>query len=319
MSRNNTVVITGATGYVGSHLTAALTAANNNVHCLVRPESKSADVEFLRSCGAHIYTANLDDAASMSQALSGAGVVVHLIGSIAPRRGQKFEDLHAGQIKQLIERCRENHIDKVVLVTALGTAAAAHSQYHVSKWQAEECLKASGLEYIILRPSLLVGRQVGIRDSKLVLRLMELIKFKKVVPLVGGGNNKIQPLFIGDLIDTLLAVIKSDEHNRQELNLAGPDIITMRDLALELMKVLNIYKPIMNLSPALAGVVAHLCEWMQSVPILSRDQVKLSLHDNTGSAAVLQSVIKREPVHLSTALCSYSQVADSKSNSKVVV
>lgn len=315
---NETIVITGATGYVGSHLTAALRQADAQVRCLVRPESRQLDVDFLQACRAKVFKTHLNDRQVMAEALAGASVVVHLIGSIAPRRGQKFSDLHAGQVQQLIERCRENDVKKVVMVTALGTKSGALSQYHSSKWQAEQCLRESGLDYVILRPSLLVGRQAGQRDSKLIARLTDLIKNKKMVPLVGGGANKIQPLFIGDLIEALSSVISSHDYDGQTLELAGPQVMTMKELAVELMNSLNIHKPVVNLPGQAAQLIAACLELLQPVPVLSRDQVTLSLNDNTSSLEVLGKILQRRPQSLKTALQSYKQSVSNTSIKAVV-
>lgn len=299
------IVVDGATGYVGSHLVAALASSGYQVRCIVHPGSKQKDIDFLKSSGAEVYIANLHDETLVSKALTEAKVAVHLIGSIAPKRSERLIDLHAGQTQCLIKSCLKNGIEKIVMVTALGTAAGATSKYHATKWLAEECLRSSGLNHVILRPSLLLGRQSGHRDSKLVHRLSELIANKKMVPLISGGSNRIQPLFIGDLIKALILSIRCDDFVGQTFELGGPEILTMHEFVGKLMQALEVHKPIVTLAPGLARVIAFMCESIQTTPLISQDQVTLSGLDNVCLKNATETVFGITPKNIAEALETY--------------
>lgn len=197
------------------------------------------------------------------------------------------------------------------MVTALGTKAGAKSSYHSSKWQAEEVVRASGIPALILRPSLLVGRQVGARDSKLVKRLRTMIETRNVVPVIEGGRNKLQPLFIGDLVEAIVRILKMSEQDfasvsGRALEVGGPEAISMRDIVLALMQAIKTEKSIVSLPAAAAFVLASLCEFVQEVPLVSKDQVTMSLSDNVCSENHLVTVLGVNPVPLHEALASYS-------------
>ena len=302
------VVVDGATGYVGSNLVSALCAAGHQVRCIVRPDANPDDLDFLRSCGAGICTADLlDPGGALVEAMKGAGVAVHLIGSIAPRRGESPEKLHGGQTERLVEHCPIHGVKKIVLVTALGTASGAPSAYHSSKARAEEILKSSGLDYAIVRPSLIVGRKEGRRDSKLVERFRRLIATRNAVPLVGRGQNRIQPLFVGDLVLALKATIETERWDGMTLEIGGADVVTMRQFVEELMRALGVGKPIMAVPPALAFVAAFFSQLIQDRPLISMDQVTLSLADNVCSENKIYSLLGGNPTPLWQALATYSQ------------
>src|SRR5262249_1760733 len=148
-----------------------------------------------------------------------------------------------------------------------------------SKWLAEQELKASGLPCLFLRPSLLIGRTFGRRDSKLVRRFRQMIESKTMVPLIGGGVGKIQPLFIDDLTAAIAKCIVSYPAQTGKaafaLDLGGQEVITMRGFVQTLMDVLGYERKLVNLPIPLARMLACLAELVQDTPIVSRDQIKL--------------------------------------------
>jgi NADH dehydrogenase len=317
------IAVDGATGYVGSHLVAALTAKGYNVRCLVHPQAKQKDLDFLSSLGGQIVVVDLSSPNDgIVQALSGVKTAVHLVGSIAPRRGVSLSSLHQEQTKNLARAAQKAAVGKVVMITALGTERDAESTYHKTKWQAEQILKEhsflggekNSYDFIVLRPSLIVGRRVGNRDSKLVKRLLEIINSKPYVPLINGGKNRIQPIFISDLIAAIIFAIESTKWSSQVVELGGPDIISMRELVCLLQSALVAHKPIVDLSPNVANAIAFICQMVQEVPVVSQDQIKMSLRDNLCQDNQLASVSGLKPTPVTEAVQDYAckQPADVK-------
>ncbi len=304
------VLVDGATGYLGSHLVSKLCQTGYEVRALVHPGARSADIEFLRGQGAQIFKADLSaaDAVATAQALAGCTAVVHLIGSVAPKKGERLEDLHTGQTRNLVASCKSAGIKRIVMITSLGARENADNSYHATKWTAENEIRNSGLEYVILRPPLLFGRVVGNRDSKLVHRYREIISTKKAVPLINGGKNKIQPLFICDLVQAICLSLESADTNvvNQTLEVGGPEIMTLRHFVEEFMESLGVRKPIVALHPGLASVLAVVCECIQTVPTVNRDQVKLALGDNICSDNALLTVLKVDLTPVKSAFESYN-------------
>lgn len=303
------VVVDGATGYLGTHLINRLTSLGYKTRSLVRAGARKQDVELLAGLGSECHSS--PDGDGEKGGFEGASCAVHLIGSIAPQRGESFESLHTEATRQFVRAACAAGVKKLIHVTALGSAANAPSAYHRSKFSAEEVVRNSGLDYTILRPSLLVGHVIGTRDSKLIKRLLEIIGKKPVVPLINGGVNKLQPLFIGDMVDAVAACLGSD-YNGETLELGGPNVVTMRQIAEMLQEIVGRKKPIINLPPALGKLMAGAMEAVQDVPTLSRDQVVLSLSDNICQANRLADLIGKEAVSLETALSTYRSHDDPK-------
>jgi len=299
------ILVDGATGYLGSHLTHKLVSEGRRVRCLVRAGARSEDVDLLKSMGAEVVEGALTDA-NAAVFFDGVEHAVHLIGSIAPKKGESFGDLHQTLTRRFVESAKQKGCSKVILITALGTAQNAPSQYHRTKWLAEEEVRKSGITYTILRPSLLIGRTVGTRNSKLVSRLVSLIQNKQFVPLVNGGVNKIQPIYIKDCVEAVSKCISS-HHDGETIELGGSTVLSMKRFVEELEEIVGKRKPIINLPPQAGKLLAAVMEMVQDVPTLSSDQVVLSLNDNICQANGLATVIGREGAPLDVALETYRQ------------
>lgn len=300
------ILIDGATGYLGSHLTHQLISEGKKVRCLVRKGARAADIETLIKMGAEIRTGDLDaaDEKESREFFKDVACAVHLIGSIAPRRNETFTGLHQTMSRRFVANARHENVQKIVHVTALGTREDAPSEYHRSKWLAEEEVRGSGIPFTILRPSLLLGKLVGHRDSKLVSRLINVIENKPFVPLVNGGKNKIQPLFIKDLVEAMSKCISHDYKN-ETMELGGSTVLSMRRFVEALEEIVGKRKPIINLHPGAGKLLASAMEMVQEVPTLSKDQVTLSTSDNICHDNRLPNLLGREGSSLDVALATY--------------
>jgi nucleoside-diphosphate-sugar epimerase len=207
-------------------------------------------------------------------------------------------------------------VTKLVQVTALGTAENAANDYHATKWQAEQYIRDSGCRFVILRPSLIIGRQVGTRDSKLVARYLELIRTRPAVPVIGGGHNKIQPIFIGDLVRALEKAVCSDELDNQVYEIGGPEVLPMREFVARLIKMAGSNKPIRTVPIFAARLAAWFCQSTQEVPLVSSDQIKLSTTDNICAENSIGTTFGIAATAIDTALQTYSQ-RQSKEAAKV--
>lgn len=278
------VLVDGATGYLGAHLVYALSLRNYKIRCLVRHNTDPSNLDFLKSTDCEIFKIDYNDKNSNRQhanAFDGIDYAVHLVGSIAPSRKETFASLHQDMTKIWVENCKAAKINKAVLVTALGTSEQSPSAYHKTKRESEKILQSSGLKHAILRPSLLIGHQVSKRHSKLVKRLLEMIATRPKVPLIHGGENKIQPLFIKDMSECIIESFEKDLD--KPLDLAGPEILTLAKLVDRLSSLLDKRAKIAAINPQLGLAIASFLSIVQDVPILSKDQVILAQMDNIAS------------------------------------
>lgn len=311
------ILVDGSSGYVGSHLVAFLLQAGAEVVALVRPSCRAADRDFLAGLGAEVLacelgSADIEERRRLESAFAGCDWAVHLIGSIAPARHESMQGLHQEQTAAFADWCARacalGRFEKVCMVTALGASGDSKSAYLRTKYDAEKTLFSAlqgKVKSCVLRPSLIVGRQVGHRDSKLIARYRTLIRTRPFVPLIAGGKNLIQPVFVGDLVEAIACTLAGEAQGALEIG--GASTVTMVQLVQYLSQIEGLKKPSFAVPVALAKLLAILLERFQEVPTLSFDQVILANQDmicQTNSNALAQ-ILGREPFSWSQALDSY--------------
>lgn len=199
------VLLTGATGFIGRHLTQALVAAGHRVV----PAGRAQGADFARLHAA-------DDWLPWLEGIDG---VINAVGIIGETRGQRFDALHTQAPLALFQACAHRGVRRVIQISALGADATAFSAYHLSKRQADEGLRRLDVDWFVLRPSLIYGP--GGTSTEFFLRLAALPR----IPVVAGGNQEIQPIHISDVVATVLACLTATPA-RQTLDLAGPETVT---------------------------------------------------------------------------------------------
>ncbi len=309
-----TVLVDGATGYLGNHVVSSLIRSGATVHALIRPQARAEDRAFLEQAGCKVFEGELalyqdnlpaTQRRKLDDAFAGVTHAVHLIGSIAPTKDEKFDQLHRDQSRAFASWCVRaknlNGFKRALMVTALGADSEARSEYLRSKRAGEMALlaelEAANIGVTIFRPSLIIGRLVGSRDSKLMKRYRTLAATRPLVPLINGGHNLVQPVFVGDLADAIAGKVSAAENNNVEIvEIGGAEQISMRALVGELLAVLGIKKNFLDLPPQGALFVAGLMERFQKVPLLSKDQAIMACHDNVCTDNALGELISPEPV-----------------------
>lgn len=307
------IIVDGASGYVGLHLVKALREKGYSVRALVRPQVSEASVRTLESLGASVFRADLTicqgsaNAETLHRAFDQVNFAVHLIGSIAPRRSETFDNLHPQSAKAFAHWSKLAHIDKALMLTALGAHTSSVSQYLRTKALAENCVREElgDSRLVIFRPSLIVGREVGQRDSKLVKRYVETLQNKAFVPLIGGGKNLIEPVFVGDLCQAICRAL-AEESCTGVVEIGGDRRITMRQFVEELAGAISVAKPFISIAPALAQGLAAISQALSEVPTLSKDQALLATMDNVTVDNRLMALLDHAPASLADVLKVYA-------------
>ena len=211
-----TVLVTGGTGFVGRSVVAALLRRGHQVRCLVRSGSahRLADQP-----GATAVPGDVTDPGSLPAALAGSEVLVHLVGIIRerPGHGVTFDRLHTDATRNVAAAARGSDIRRVIHMSALGTQSEARSRYHQTKWAAEQALRESGLDWTIFRPSVIFGPGDGF-----VSLLARLVRWFPVVPVIGDGRNRFQPVAVGDVAESFARAVERPRTAGAVFEVGGP-------------------------------------------------------------------------------------------------
>lgn len=217
------IAVTGAAGFVGRAVQQELRRAFYPLHCVLRPSSDPQDSVRL---GAKIFRGEITDRGSITQAFaSGTEGAVHLVGIIDEENPGDFRKIHVDGTRNVVELCKQFGITKLVHMSALGTRANAKSTYHKTKWEAEELVRNSGLNYTILRPSVIFGE-----GSEFLGTLEMTARVPGFTPVMGDGRGKLQPIYVNDLARIVRLCLEDERTDKQTYDLGGPEVFTLHQL-----------------------------------------------------------------------------------------
>lgn len=289
------ILITGASGFIGRHLLSACLQRGHKVTACVRnakwlqrnfPETRLISCDFTQDH--HV--------SNWLPRLTNIDVVINAVGIIQQRGANTFDALHTQSPTALFKACEIAGVKKVVQISALGADDTAFSQYHLSKKAADDALSELDLNWTIMMPSIVYGPGAN------SMRLFKAMAALPITPLVGNGEQKIQPIHINDLSHATLKIIENNIGQRQRIELVGPESVTLQQLFILLKQWLGKPKAhFLHVPVRLAQIVARLIA-VQNNSSINIETIKMLQRGNTGNVESFISTFGFSPTRLQTAL-----------------
>lgn len=289
------ILITGGTGFVGSHLIKRLIDEGQKVRCVVREGSKK--IERIKGLGAEIVHGDVTDADSLTDACKGIDTIVHLVGIIQEEKGMTFQSIHVDGTRNLVNAAKKNNVKLFYYQSANGADKEGAVAYYRTKAEAEEIVKNSGLDYIIFRPSLIYGN-----GDEFVLRLKKIIHDAPIIPIIGSGESRLQPIFIDDLVACLIKAITTLQLKNRTFCIAGPEQIKFKDVVIRIADAMAIKRPSFHVPVFFMRPAAMIMETLLPKPPVTVDQITMLQMDNICDIKEMRNVFNIEPISFNEGL-----------------
>jgi NADH dehydrogenase len=280
----NRVAVLGGTGFVGRSVCERLVRATGGAACtIVVPTRRLAHAQTLRPLPTvEVVEADVHDDRALASVLGGCDAVINLV-AILHGNEASFEHVHVTLPTRLASICHSVGVRRVVHVSALGVAPVGSSEpsmYLGSKARGEAVWHASGLDWTILRPSVIFG--AADRFLNLFATLQSVFP---VMPLAGAAA-RFQPVWVEDVAEAVVRCLQRRDTIQQTIEVAGPETFTLAELVRLAGRWSGHERPVVPLPMALGRLQALAMEWLPGVTLMSRDNLDSMGIDNVAGGVL---------------------------------
>ncbi|MDQ6884199.1 MAG: NAD(P)H-binding protein [Candidatus Dormibacteraeota bacterium] len=263
------VAITGGTGFVGRHLARALAGEGHEVVIIARGHDRRDDS--IRSLpNVRWVPAGVGQPEALLRAFDGCDAVAHCAGINRQIGSQTYARVHIQGTANVVEAAVRAGVKNVVMLSFITARPDCGSGYHESKWEAEEIIRRSGLDYTIVKAGMIYGRGDHMLDH--LSHSMHTVPF---LPTVGFRERRARPLAVADLVRILQAALVEGRLRRQTVAALGPEELTLAAAARRVARVAGIRLLVLPAPVAFQYLVAWLAERLMTVPLVAIAQVRI--------------------------------------------
>ncbi|GGL27393.1 NADH dehydrogenase [Halarchaeum grantii] len=266
------VLVTGGTGFIGTHLCRELVERGHDVTALARTPNDDGVPE-----GVEAVTGDVTAYDSMEGAFEGQDAVVHLVALsplFKPKGGdERHFEVHLQGTENVVRAAEAHDVRKLVQLSALGADPDGETAYVRAKGQAEAAVRESELASTILRPSVVFG------EGGEFVSFTRTLTTPYVTALPGGGKTRFQPIWVGDLVGIIADALKR-EHDGETYEVGGPEVLSLADVAKQIYRAEGKSLTVLSVPMGLAGVGMSMADAVPGVPF-GRDQYRSLRFDNT--------------------------------------
>jgi len=281
------ILVSGGTGFVGSAIVKELLRRGENVAVLGRDEAK-----IQKQLGTSVTprAGDVRDPASLSAAMLGIDVAINAVqfpGSPIEnrRKGWTFEEVDLKGTRNQVDAAKAAGVRRLVYISGVGAAKDADQHWFRYKWEAEQYLQKSGLEWVIVRPTWVFGP--GDVSLNRFLGFADKLPF---IPFFGSGKQDMQPVFIDDVGRVAADAALEPEAANQLFELGGPEVLSMNDVVKTALEVKGKKRPLLHQPVAIGKLIGTLASILPSPP-LSADAIDFitqpAIADNSNVKHVL--------------------------------
>ncbi|MFH1761342.1 MAG: NAD-dependent epimerase/dehydratase family protein [bacterium] len=280
-------LITGADGFIGRNLVEHLKLSGIKIKCLLEKSSlfESPDTE--------IVYGDLSDTVSLEKAAANTEIAVHLAGARTAANIEDYYRINFRGTENLLRACVKAGVKRIIFVSSLNVSLERLNAYADSKRMAEEAVRDSGLQWVILRPSLVYGRN----DRNIIGGLISVIRKSPLLPVIGSGENRVQPLYIRDFVEVIRLLIDDFERYKGGvIDALGPNSVSYNQLADIICAVLGRKTARIKIPVFMLKAAVYPMAFFSAKFRVLKDKLYTYSIDKTGDPCVIENKFGFKPV-----------------------
>jgi NADH dehydrogenase len=293
-NQDTLVTVFGGSGFLGRSVVRALCKRDYRIRVAVRRPELTGHLQPLGKVGQiHAVQANLRYPASVAAAMRDCHVAINLVGILTEAGAQTFDAVQAGGAGA-VARAAAAVGARMVHVSAIGADANSPSRYARAKAAGEAAVLAAVPAATILRPSVVFGP-----EDQFTNRFAALARLSPVLPLIGGGLTRLQPVYVGDVATAVADAVDGKTRAGAIYELGGPEVLSLREIIEIILATIERRRLLVSLPFGLARLQALLLQFAPGPLKLTPDQVALLQTDNVVSDAAKAAGLTLEGLGIS--------------------
>jgi len=281
MATRRVAAVFGGSGFIGRYVVKRLAVQGYVVRVAVRDPEAALFLKPMGKVGQVVpLYASVMNEGTVHRAVAGADVVVNLVGALTENRAVSFQAVHTEGAERIARIAAATGVRRLVHISAIGADPNSPSQYGSTKGKAEQAVLAAFPAATILRPSIVFGA-----EDKFFNRFAAIARLAPFMPVI-SGDTKMQPVFVGDVADAVMAALATDASMGRTYELGGPQVWTFREILAFILKQTRRAKRLVDIPMGIARIQAGILQHVPGQP-LTPDQLLMLSTDNVVSPGAL--------------------------------
>jgi len=265
------ILVTGASGYLGSHIVKRLVEMDRPVRAVVRSRQSAEKEQRLNDLSVQWVEADVTRPDTLGRAMEGATAVVHTVAIAIEKGGRKYETINYGGTVNVVEAAGAADVRRFINISQLGAASDLPYRFLASKGRAQEYVAASDLDWTAFRPSVIWGPEDEFANT-----FARLVPFSPLIyPIIGDENATFQPVWVEDVVTSVVKAIEDPATIGKEYELGGPEVLTLEEIERRTLEAVGAKRRMVRFPMSLLRVVVTLMETLLPAPPVTRSLLEL--------------------------------------------
>jgi uncharacterized protein YbjT (DUF2867 family) len=277
MTEGNMILVTGASGYLGSHIVKRLVEQGRPVRALVRSQAWAAAEGRLAGLNVEWVEGDVTKPETLAAAMKDAEAVIHTVAIAIEKGGRKYETINYQGTVNVVDAARSAGVQRFINICQLGADSKLPYRFLASKGKAQEYVASSGLDWTAFRPSVIWGPEDEFANT--FARLVPISPL--IFPIIGNGRAEFQPVWVEDVVTAVVKSIDDPSTLQQDLELGGPEVITIAEIEKRTLQAIGARRWLVRTPLGLLRVAVKLMEVIFPAPPVTTSLFDLLGVDNT--------------------------------------
>jgi uncharacterized protein YbjT (DUF2867 family) len=297
------ILVTGGSGFIGSHIAKQLISEGQDVRVLIRNRGRAEQEGRLKKLEVEWIEGDVLKPETLSNAMHGVDAVIHTVAIAVEKGTLTFERVNEQGTVNVVEAATEGNVKRLINLSQLGADPSLPYRFMASKGKAQEYVANSQLDWTAFRPSVVWGPEDEFANT--FARLIPLTPL--IFPIIGDESTRFQPIWVGDVAEAIVKSIDDPKTIGREFELGGPEILTLEEIERRTLAALNASRLFIRFPLPLLQIIVRMMEALLPSPPVTRSLLELLSVSNVTTQNALSEFISEPRSFTSENIAPYMQ------------